>query len=50
MTKLLQQFTKLLAGTANELEAFINSKNPKTHADVEYWTRWYEAHGICRGF
>ena len=50
MTKLLQQFTKLFAHTTNELEAFIVSKEPKTHADVEHWTRWYEAHGICRGF
>ena len=50
MTKLLQQFTKLFTHTTNELETFINSKNPKTHADVEHWTRWYESHGICRGF
>jgi hypothetical protein len=50
MTKLLKQFTKLFTGTAGDLETFISSKNPKTEAEVVYWTRWYEAHGICRGF
>ena len=49
MTKLLQQFTKLFTNSTSELETFINSKNPKTHADVEHWTRWYESTGICRG-
>ena len=42
MSKLLQQFTKLFTGTTNELEAFIISKEPKTHADVEFWTKYFE--------
>ena len=46
MTKLLQQFTKLFAHNTNELEAFINSKNPKTHADVEYWAKYFEYRGL----
>jgi len=46
MTKLLQQFTKLFAHTTNELETFINSKNPKTHADVEFWTKYFEYRGL----
>jgi hypothetical protein len=50
MSQLLQQFTKLFTNDTSKLEAFISSKNPKTEAEVVYWTRWYEAHGICRGF
>jgi hypothetical protein len=46
MTKLLQQFTKLFTNTANELEAFIISKDPKTHADVDYWTKYFEYRGL----
>jgi hypothetical protein len=46
MTKLLQQFTKLFARTTNELEAFIISKDPKTHADVDYWTKYFEYRGL----
>lgn len=33
----------------HDLENFINSKRPTNNAEVEYWTRWYEAHGVCRG-
>lgn len=32
-----------------ELEAFIVSKNPQNEAEVEYWSRWYDAHGALRG-
>ena len=46
MTKLLQQLTKLFTSTTNELEAFINSKEPKTHADVEYWAKYFEYRGL----
>jgi hypothetical protein len=46
MTKLLQQFTKLFTHTTNELEAFIISKDPKTHADVDYWTKYFEYRGL----
>ena len=46
MTKLLQQFTKLFTSTTNELEAFIVSKEPKTHADVEYWAKYFEYRGL----
>lgn len=48
MTKLLEKLTKFFK-TPNSLEAFISSKNPKTESEVVYWTRWYEAHGVCRG-
>ena len=46
MTKLLQQFTKLFTSTTNELEAFIISKEPKTHADVEFWSKYFEYRGL----
>jgi hypothetical protein len=46
MTKLLQQFTKLFTGTTSELETFISSKQPKTHADVEFWTKYFEYRGL----
>ena len=46
MTKLLQQLTKLFTSTTNELEAFIVSKEPKTHADVEYWAKYFEYRGL----
>ena len=46
MTKLLKELTQFLAKQPNALEAFINSKNPKTHADVEYWTKYFEYRGL----
>jgi len=48
MSTLLKKLTEFFS-TPDSLEAFISSKNPKTEAEVVYWTRWYEAHGICRG-
>jgi hypothetical protein len=46
MSKLIKELAELFAKQPNALEAFINSKEPKTHADVEYWTRYYECRGI----
>ena len=46
MTKLLQQFTKLFTSTTSELETFLISKDLKTHADVEYWTKYFEYRGL----
>ena len=46
MTKLLQQFTKLFTGATNELEAFMNAKAPKSHADAEYWQKYFEYRGM----
>jgi hypothetical protein len=50
MSKLIKEVVEFFAKQPSALETFIISKEPKTHADVEHWTRWYEAHGICRGF
>ena len=46
MTKLLRQFIKLFTKRTTELEEFINSKAPKTHADVEYWCKYFEYRGL----
>ena len=40
------KFIKELLATPNALEAFINSKNVKTHADVEFWTKYWEFRGL----
>lgn len=46
MSKLLKELTQFFAKQPNALEAFINSKNPKSHAEVEFWTKYYELRGI----
>lgn len=34
----------------DSLEYFISSKNPKSTAEVEYWTRYYDERTIGRNF
>jgi len=46
MSKLLQQFTKLFSKQPSALETFLASREIKTHADVEYWTKYYEHNGV----
>lgn len=46
MSKLLKQFTQLFARNSSALEVFLNSRSLKTHADVDYWTRYYEGRGL----
>ena len=46
MSKILRELTQFLAKQPNALEAFINSKNPQTHADVEFWTKYFEYRGL----
>ena len=46
MTKLLKELTEFLAKQPNALEQFINSKNPQTHADIEYWAKYFEYRGL----
>ena len=45
MTKFLQSFISLFATPSQQtqLEYYINSKNPTTAAEVDYWARRYEA-------
>ena len=46
MSTLLQQFTKLFAKRPSALEEFLASKAIKTHADVEYWAKYFEYRGL----
>lgn len=46
MSKIVEQFTQLFAKQPSALEAFLNQQQLKTHADVEYWTRYFECRGI----
>ena len=46
MSKLLQQFTKLFSTQQSRLEAFMNAKAPKSHADAEYWQKYFEYRGM----
>ncbi len=46
MTKLLKQFTQLFATKTTRLEEFLASKAIKTHADVEYWSKYFEYRGF----
>jgi hypothetical protein len=46
MTKLLKELTQFFAKQPNALEQFINSKNPKSHAEVEYWAKYFELRGF----
>jgi ABC-type Zn uptake system ZnuABC Zn-binding protein ZnuA len=41
MSKLLKELTKFFTKETNTLEAFLNAKEPTSHAEVEYWTRYY---------
>ena len=46
MSKLLRELAQFFAKQPNTLEQFINAKEPKSHAEVEYWTRHYESKGV----
>lgn len=46
MSKLLEQFTQLFTKDSSALEKFLESKQLKTHADVEYWTKYFEYRGF----
>lgn len=46
MSKLLEQFTQLFTKEPSALEQFLESKELKTHADVEYWTKYFEYKGF----
>jgi hypothetical protein len=46
MSKIFKELTQFLAKQPSALEAFINSKNPQTHADVEFWSKYFEYRGL----
>jgi hypothetical protein len=41
MSKLLKELIEFFIKETNTLESFLNSKEPQSHAEVEYWTRYY---------
>ena len=45
MQKIVEQFMHLFAKEPSALEQFLNSRSLKTHADVEFWTRYFENKG-----
>jgi len=46
MTKLLKELTQFFAKQPTALEQFINAKEPKSHAEVEYWVKYFEYRGL----
>jgi uncharacterized protein YebE (UPF0316 family) len=46
MSKLIKKVVDFFAKQPNALEAFIISKEPKTHSDVEFWTKYFEYRGL----
>ena len=51
MTQLLTWFKTVFSANTygHDLEAFINSKQPKSTAEVEHWAREYETQNWGRG-
>jgi hypothetical protein len=46
MSKLIKELVEVFTKQPNALEAFVNSKNPKTHADIEFWSKYFEYRGL----
>jgi hypothetical protein len=46
MSKLLRELTQFFAKQPTALEEFLESKAIKTHADLEYWSRYFEYRGF----
>jgi len=46
MTTLLKELTQFLTRQPSALETFMNAKQPKTHAEAEYWQKYFEYRGL----
>jgi hypothetical protein len=46
MSKLIKQLIHVFANQPSALEVFLNSRNIKTHEDVEIWTKYWEFKGL----
>ena len=46
MSNLLRELTQLLAKQPSALEAFMKVKAPQTHAEAEYWQKYFEYRGM----
>lgn len=45
MSELLKELTQFFAKQPNALEQFMASKKPKSHAEAEYWQKYFEYKG-----
>ena len=46
MSTLLKELTQFLARQPSALEAFMKAKRPTTHAEAEYWQKYFEYRGM----
>jgi LPS O-antigen subunit length determinant protein (WzzB/FepE family) len=46
MSKLVKEFIQFFRQDKSALEQFLESKSIKTHADVEYWSKYFEYRGF----
>lgn len=46
MSTFLKELTQFFATHPNALEQFMASKAPKSHAEAEYWQKYFEYKGL----
>jgi hypothetical protein len=46
MSKLVKEFIQFFQQDKTALEQFLSSKSIKTHADLEYWSKYFEYRGF----
>ena len=46
MSTLLKELTQFLVKQPSALEVFMQAKQPKTHAEAEYWQKYFEYRGL----
>lgn len=46
MSTLLQELTQFFAKHPTALEAFMKAKQPTSHAEAEYWQKYFEYRGL----
>ena len=45
-TNLLKELVQILAKQPSALEEFMQSKQPKSHAEAEFWQKYFEYRGL----
>jgi hypothetical protein len=46
MSNLLKELAYLIAKQPSALEQFMQAKQPKSHAEAEYWQKYFEYRGL----
>jgi len=46
MSTFLKELTQLLVKHPNALEQFMTAKAPQSHAEAEYWQKYFEFKGL----